>query len=78
MSRKENHIDSKIKMEYLNQKSILELPDEVIEEIMSYLSFSDLLNLSKEGARMEDCAKRVMKNKAFSKYIFCYDSFITS
>ena len=57
-------------MASLNQKSILELPDEVIEEIMIFLSFSDLFNLMKQGTRMEDCAKRVLKNKPFSKYIF--------
>ena len=65
-------------MECLIQKSIFELPDEIIEEIMTFLSFSDLFNLGKQGTRMEDCAKRVLKYKPFSKYIFCYDSVITS
>ena len=45
------------------------LPDEVIEKIMAYLSFSDLLNLRKEGGRLEGCATRVLKKKPFSKYI---------
>ena len=45
------------------------LPDEVIEKIMAYLSYSNLLNLRKEGGRMEGCAIRVLKKKPFSKYI---------
>ena len=46
---------------------IEKLPDEVIEEIMAYLSFSDLFNLSKEGLRLEGCAMRVLKKKKFGK-----------
>ena len=56
----------------LKQKPILSielLPDEVIEEIMTYLSHSDLFNLSKEGERLESCAKRVLKQKRLSKFI---------
>ena len=45
------------------------LPNEVIEKIMTYLSFSDLLNLRKEGGRLEGCATKVLKKKPFSKYI---------
>ena len=56
----------------LKQNPILSielLPDEVIVEIMTYLSVSDLFNLSKEGERLEGCAKRVLKKKRFSKFI---------
>ena len=56
----------------LQQNPILNLkllPDEVIEKIMTYLSFPDLFNLSKEGIRLEGCAMRVLKKKKFSKYI---------
>ena len=53
----------------LEKQSILDLPEEVIEEIMLFLSFSDLFNLIKVNKRLESCAKRVMKNKPFSKYI---------
>ena len=53
----------------LEKPSILDLPEEVMEEIMSFLSFSDLFNLSLVEARLKNCAKRVMKNKPFSKYI---------
>ena len=60
--------DSKEIMEYLVEKSILDLPDESIEHILEYLSFKDLLNLNKERNRLADCAKRVSKRKPFSKY----------
>ena len=61
--------------ELLDQTPILDLellPDEVLEEIITYLSFSDLFNLSKEGVRLEGCAMRVLKKKAFSKYLFYF------
>ena len=61
-----NHHRNKIAC--LEKQSFLDLPEEVIEEIMSFLSFSDLFNLSKVEKRIENCAKRVMKNKPFSKY----------
>ena len=56
-------------MEYLEHQSILHFPDEVIEEFMIFLSFSDLCYLSKVEKRLQDCAKRVLKKKPFSKYI---------
>ena len=56
-------------MAHLEQKSLLDLPDEVIEEIMNFLLFSELFNLSKVDKRLKDCEKRVSKKKPFSKYI---------
>ena len=56
-------------MSSLEEISILDFPDEIIEMMMTFLSFNDLFNLSKIGKRFEDCAKRVMKKKPFSKYI---------
>ena len=50
------------------QKSILDLPDEIIEEIMTFLTFNDLLNLRNTGKLLRDCAKRVIEKKTFSKY----------
>ena len=74
VSKEESHNEKLpedvIGKELLEHKPILDLeliPDEVLEEIMTYLSFSDLFNLSKEGVRMEDCAMRVLKKKTFSK-----------
>ena len=62
-----NHQRNKIAC--LEKQSFLDLPDEVIEEIMSFLSFSDLFNLSKVEKRVENCAKRVLKNKPFGKFV---------
>ena len=56
-------------MSSLEKISILDFPDEVIEVMMTFLKFSDIFNLSKVGKRFEDCAKRVMKKKPFSKHI---------
>ena len=55
-------------MASLLQKSISDLPNEVIENIMSYLSHSDLFNLSVSIKRFH-CAKRVARYKPFSNYI---------
>ena len=52
----------------LKQKSILDLPDEVIEMMISFLSFCDLYKLRKQGKRLADCTERVLKKKPFSKY----------
>ena len=62
-------IVSKLSMACIKQKSIFDLPDEVIEKIFSFLSFNDLFKLSKEGKRLEGCVKRVSKRKPFSKSI---------
>ena len=56
-------------MACLKQKSLLDLPNEIIEEMMTFLSFRDLYELRKLGKRLADCTERVLKNKPFSKYI---------
>ena len=56
----------------LKQKSILDLPDEVIEMMISLLSFCDLYKLRKQGKRLADCTERVLKKKPFSKYVRWY------
>ena len=48
---------------------LLAFPDEIIEEIMSFLSYSDLNNWREGGRRLRDCSVRVLKNKQFSKFI---------
>ena len=55
-------------MDSLVKDSLLNLPDEVIEYIMSFLSFADLWKLSEAGKRLEDCVRRVSKTKPFRKY----------
>lgn len=69
MKRNQTSSDHRSKIACLEKQCILVLPDEVIEKIMKFLLFSDLLNLSKVEKRLENCAKRVMRNKPFSKYI---------
>ena len=54
-------------MACLEQKTIFDLPDEIIEEIMTYLTFSDISSFSKVEKRLEECANRVMKRRPFSK-----------
>ena len=66
-------ISKKVRQQYnfeivLKPKSILDLPDEVIEKMMSFLSFGDLYKLRKLGKRLADCTERVLKKKPFSKY----------
>ena len=53
----------------LDKDLLLSLPDEIIEEIMSYLSYSDLYNLKKGGKRIRDCSVRVLQKRPFSKLI---------
>ena len=55
-------------MACLIQKSILDLPDEIIEEIMNFLQYKDLSNLRNIEKRLRDCAKRLIEKKTFSKY----------
>ena len=62
-----NFIDDS--MSSLEQISILDFPDEIIEEMMTFLKFSDISNLRQVGKRFEDCARRVMKKMPFSMYI---------
>ena len=55
-------------MARLEKESIPDLPDEVIEYIISFLSFADIFKLNKERTRLGACAKRVSRTKPFSKY----------
>ena len=53
----------------LHEDLLLSLPDEIIEEIMSYLSYSDLYNLSDIGKRLRDCTERARKKMPVSKFV---------
>ena len=55
-------------MARLEEESIPDLPDEIIEHIISFLSFADIFKLNKERTRLGACAKRVSRTKPFSKY----------
>ena len=54
----------------LEQKGILDLPDEIIEDkIMAILSNQDLCKLIGTGnRRLKDCCHRIMKKRPYSKY----------
>ena len=54
-------------MDRLVKRSMADLPEEVIEIMMAFLSFTDLFNLSKEEGKLAECAKRVSKKKPFGK-----------
>ena len=60
-------ITGRSNMACLKQKSLLDLPDEVLEKMMTFLSFGDLYKLKKQGKRLADCTERVLKKKPFSK-----------
>ena len=50
------------------KKCLLDLPDEMIEGIASFLSYDDLSNLYQLGnRRLYECAKRLSKKKPFRK-----------
>ena len=55
-------------MTYLGQKCILDLPDQVIEEIMAYLPRPELFSLGKAIERVP-CAEKVSRNRKSRKYI---------
>ena len=54
----------------LEQKTLLDLPDEVIEDkIMKLLRVQDLYNLIAVGnERLKDCSHNVIKKRPVSKY----------
>ena len=54
-------------MDRLVKNSMTDLPEEVIEIIMAFLSFTDLFNLSKAGKKLVACAKRVAKKKPYGE-----------
>ena len=52
------------------QKSILDLPDEILEDyVMPSLSHNDLVSLIKVGERrLRDCSKKTIAKRRFCKY----------
>ena len=71
--RQNNETD---KMTDLGRVSLMNLPDEIIEVVTSFLSFKDLVRLTKLGSkRLEECANRRL-NKRSGKY-FCYDYMVS-
>ena len=59
------------KMTDLGRISLMNLPDETIEVVTSFLPLRELVKLTKLGSeRLEECAKRTLKKRS-CKY-FCY------
>ena len=64
-SRCKRQNKEKDKMTDLGQISLLNLPDEIIEVVTSFLSFKELVKLTKLGSkRLEECANRTLKKKS--------------
>ena len=56
-------------MPLLKENTLTDLPNEIIEKILTYLSSADLLNLSIAGnERLKDCSYRLLRKKANGKY----------
>ena len=60
----------KNKMTGLERTSLMNLPDETIEEVTSFLSFEELMKLAKLGSkRLKECAKRTLTKRS-CKYFY--------
>ena len=67
------------KMTDLGRISLMNLPDETIEEVASFLSFEELIKLTKLGSkRLEECAKRTLKKKSCKLVLSIYGIIETS
>ena len=56
-------------MSCLVRTSILDLPDEIIENILSFVSWPDLINLSKTEKRLKKLSNRIAKHRPFGEYV---------
>lgn len=64
------------KMTDLGRISLMNLPDEVIEEVTSFLSFKELIKLTKLGnKRLEESAKRTLKKRSCKYFFYLYMTF---
>ena len=57
------------KMSFVQEKSILDLPNEILEDhVLPYLSHNDLQSLIKSGEeKLAECSKRAARKKPFCK-----------
>ena len=59
-------------MAHFGRISLMNLPDEIIEVVTSFLSFDDLMNFIRLGnKRLEEAAKRTLK-KSFCKLFLLF------
>ena len=59
-------------MTCLVKNSILDLPNEIIENVLSFVSWSDLINLSNTGRRLKKLTDRIAKHRPFGEYVIYF------
>ena len=66
-------------MTNLGQISLMNLPDEIIEVVTSFLSFEELMRLTRVGnKRLEKVAKRTLKNRSCKLFQLVYGVIVNS
>ena len=66
-------------MTNLGQISLMNLPDEIIEVVTSFLSFEELMRLTRVGnKRLEEVAKRTLKKKSCKLFQLVYGIIVNS
>ena len=66
-------------MANLGQISLMNLPDEIIEVVTSFLSFEELMSLTRVGnKRLEEVAKRTLKKRSCKLFQLVYGIIVNS
>ena len=66
-------------MTNLGQISLMNLPDEIIEVVTSFLSFEELMSLTRVGnKRLEEVAKRTLKKISCKLFQLVYGIIVNS
>ena len=66
-------------MTNLGQISLMNLPDEIIEVVTSFLSFEELMKLRRLGnKRLQEVAKRTLKKRSCKLFQLVYGIIINS
>ena len=66
-------------MTNLGQISLMNLPDEIIEVVTSFLSFEELMSLTRVGnKRLEEVAKRTLKKRSCKLFQLVYGIIVNS
>ena len=66
-------------MTNLGQISLMNLPDEIIEEVTSFLSFEELMSFTRVwNKRLEEVAKRTLKKRSCKLFQLVYGVIVNS
>ena len=66
-------------MTNLGHISLMNLPDEIIEVVTSFLSFEELMSLTRVGnKRLEEVAKRTLKKRSCKLFQLVYGIIVNS